>query len=167
MMNREYIQMLYDYNYWANARIWQQAEKLDTAQLAAKTSPGMLSLQGTLVHILSAEWIWLMRWQGVSPDAMMRPDELATLAALRARWREEEDKTRVFLATLDDAKLQNVIQYKNLRGEALAFPLWQMMAHLANHGTQHRAEAAAMLTDFGNSPGDLDFILYCRERAGK
>jgi uncharacterized damage-inducible protein DinB len=37
------------------------------------------------------------------------------------------------------------------------------MAHLVNHGTQHRSEAAAMLTEYGYSPGDIDFIIYLRE----
>jgi uncharacterized damage-inducible protein DinB len=41
--------------------------------------------------------------------------------------------------------------------------LWQAMAHLVNHGTQHKTEAAAMLTDFGQSPGDIDMILYLIE----
>ncbi len=166
-MNREYIQTLYDYNYWANTRILLQAEKLDAGQLAAKTSQGMLSVQATLVHLLSAEWVWLMRWNGVSPDAMMRPDEMATLAILRARWREEENKMRAYIAQFAPDTLASVIAYKNTRGESFAYPLWQMMAHVVNHGTQHRAEAAAMLTEFGHSPGDMDFGLYLRERAGK
>ena len=33
-----------------------------------------------------------------------------------------------------------------------------MMLHVANHGTQHRSEVAAMLTGFGHSPGDLDVL---------
>ena len=41
-----------------------------------------------------------------------------------------------------------------------------MLVHVANHGTQHRAEAAALLTVEGRSPGDLDLINYAEERAG-
>ncbi|MGZ9221207.1 MAG: DinB family protein [Anaerolineales bacterium] len=41
--------------------------------------------------------------------------------------------------------------------------LWHAMAHLVNHGTQHRSEAAAMLTDFGHSPGDVDMLYFLNE----
>jgi uncharacterized damage-inducible protein DinB len=44
-------------------------------------------------------------------------------------------------------------------------PVWQMLVHVMNHGTQHRSEAAAVLTAEGRSPGELDIINYAEEVA--
>jgi uncharacterized damage-inducible protein DinB len=37
-------------------------------------------------------------------------------------------------------------------------PIWQVLAHVVNHGTQHRSELARYLTVCGHSPGDLDLL---------
>jgi len=42
-----------------------------------------------------------------------------------------------------------------------------MLVHVINHGTQHRSEAAALLTDAGHSPVDLDMIDYADALAAR
>ncbi len=163
-MNREYFSTLYDYNYWANERILRTTEKASDADFIAPTKHSYGSLRGTLAHILAAEWIWLSRWQGVSPTALLGENDFPTLASLRGRWREEEQKMRAFVGALRDEDFTRVIQYKSVRGDPFARPFWQMLTHVVNHGTQHRGEAAAMLTEFGHSPGDLDFTVFLNER---
>ena len=37
-------------------------------------------------------------------------------------------------------------------------PRWLILAHVVNHGTQHRSEMARYLTECGRSPGDLDLL---------
>ena len=160
----EYLLTLIDYNFWANEHILLAADKVSAAQFLAPARFSWGGLRGTLVHTLSAEWTWRSRWQGFSPTAPLDPEEFPTVAALRTRWRAEQAATREFVAKLTEPALAQPVKYRRMSGGASAEPLWQLMIHLVNHGTQHRTEAATLLTEFGHSPGDLDFIVFVRER---
>ncbi|PYO51947.1 MAG: hypothetical protein DMD83_26720 [Candidatus Rokuibacteriota bacterium] len=83
---------------------------------------------------------------------------------MRRQCEELHTRRREYIASLDDRALRDPILWAGDRGP-VRLPRWQAMVHCANHGTQHRSEIAAMLTDLGHSPGDLDFILYCRDQA--
>jgi uncharacterized damage-inducible protein DinB len=51
--------------------------------------------------------------------------------------------------------------YPRRDGQEIRLPnLWLTLAHVVNHSTQHRSEAAEALTMMGHSPGDLDLGLY-------
>jgi uncharacterized damage-inducible protein DinB len=156
----EIIRTLYQYNAWANQRILDAAEKLNARQFVAKVGASFDSVRDTLVHTMSAERLWLARFQEIESPAMLRFDDYPDLRAIREYWSEIEMQTQTFVASIDDHKLAKVIHYVNAQGEPNAYPLWQMMAHQVNHATQHRSEAAAMLTQFGYSPGWLDFLIF-------
>ena len=76
------------------------------------------------------------------------------------RWETIERDTQGFVARLTDADLGRVVAYTNMQGERWAYPLWQQMIHQVNHATQHRSEAAMMLTKLGRSPGLLDLLYF-------
>jgi uncharacterized damage-inducible protein DinB len=166
-MTRDDIRVLYDYNYWANARVLSAAARVTPDQLMAPAGLSHGSLRGTLVHILGTEVVWRLRCQeGVSPQALPAESEYPTLDALRARWTEEERTMRSYLASLSDVALAAKIQYKTTRGVPHENVLWHLLAHVANHGTQFRGEAAVALTEYGRSPGDLDLLAFLREGRG-
>jgi uncharacterized damage-inducible protein DinB len=164
-MNKTDIHVLYEYNRWCNARILDAAAELTDEQFLAPGAFPHGGLRGTLVHALFAEWIWRMRWQGTPPEHRYRlkPEEFPTVAALRTRWIEEDTLLMEFVAGLTDEKLKSELEYTSTEGGRHKRVLWETMAHLVNHGTQHRTEAAAMLTGLGHSPGDIDLIVYLNE----
>jgi len=159
-MNKQDILILYKYNQWANAKILNVTAKVSQEQYLAPGSFPHGGLRGTLVHALFAEWIWRNRWEGMSPMQWLKPEDFPTLESLFARWLDEEKQLMDFAEGLTDENLNNTFSYTNTSGKPFTKILWQAMAHLVNHGTQHRTEAAAILTDFGHSPGDIDLIYF-------
>jgi uncharacterized damage-inducible protein DinB len=162
-MNKNNILTLYEYNAWANTRILNAASRVTAEQFLAPAPFSYGDLRGTLVHILFAEWIWRNRWEGHSPTKWLLPEDFPTFESLRSRWQTEEKALMAFVENISDADLGKNIQYNRMSGESRENVLWHLMAHLVNHGTQHRGEAAAILTEYGHSPGDIDFIIYLRE----
>ena len=163
-MNKQDIHVLYEYNRWANARILGAAARISQAQFLAPTTFPHGGLRGTLVHTLFAEWIWRLRWLGAAPDVRLKPEDFPTFASLKTRWFEEETKLMEFVDGLTEQRLTAEFDYISTEGGAHRRVVWEAMAHLVNHGTQHRSEAAAMLTAMGQSPGDIDLIVFLNER---
>lgn len=163
-MNKEYIQTLYRYNQWANARILDAAAKLSLEQFLAPAEHPHRYLRGVLTHTLFAEWIWRKRWMGESPTVRFKPEDFPTFETLRSRWAQEEIELMKFVEQLTEEQLSAPLHYTSTEGIKYKNILWESMAHVVNHGMQHRSEAAAILTELGFSPGDLDLILFTRKK---
>jgi uncharacterized damage-inducible protein DinB len=158
------VSLLYDYNYWANGRILGAAARVSLEQLVAPARFSFASLRATLVHTLDTEYGWRMLCQHGTLTLDMDEAEFPTFAVLEQRWHDEETTMRAYLAALQDEDMTNVVRYTIPNGEQRERVLWHCLVHVVNHGTQHRSEAAAMLTEYGQSPGDLDFTLFLSQR---
>jgi uncharacterized damage-inducible protein DinB len=154
------ILTLYDYNYWANARVLAAASGLSPEQYAGTDDLPDLTPRRTLIHQLDVEWSWRLRWQGLGEAEEMTEGDFPTVGALVARWRQDEQEMRAYLAGLDDGDLDREIAFP----WAPPTPLWYYLFHVVNHGTQARGDAAVLLTRLGRSPGDLEFAIFVRER---
>lgn len=162
-MNKKDIHFLYQYNRWTNRRILSAAEKVSTEQFLAPAGFPHGSLRGTLVHTLYGEWLWRLRWQGSPSNPAWKQEDFPTFASLKSRWDEEDALLMGFVDGVTDESLQAEFDYVSTEGIPHRRVLWEAMAHLVNHGTQHRTEAAAMLTQLGHSPGNIDLIVFLNE----
>ena len=57
---------LVDYHYWARDRVLDAVEPLPSEQFLRDLGNSFGSIRDTLVHIYSADWIWLSRWSAVN-----------------------------------------------------------------------------------------------------
>ena len=158
-MNRDDINLLFRYNDWANERILDTAEKVSPEELAAENDFGWGSLRGALTHLMDAEYAWRILLKENRHVGELPPEAFPDVAAIRARWSEERAALRDYLGGLSDDDLVGTVVYEGM-GKTYTRVLWHCLAHVVNHGTQHRAECAAILTGFGHSPGNLDFAEF-------
>src|SRR4026209_625222 len=155
-MQPDEVRFLFAYDRCATRRVLAELDALDPAVWNRTHVVDERGLGGIVVHHLGASQRWRHAFQetGESPEPELEP--LPTIDEFRERWDAEWAAVDVWLPTVTDGFVAHVQE---------GVPVWQMLVHVVNHGTQHRAEAAALLTGEGRSPGELDLINYAEERA--
>ena len=173
-MKPDEIILLYEYNYWADRLILNATGKVSAKQYAAPSNfgNGYVSLRATLVHMLDNIWQWRITCQGFYKTLLteeeydateLREAQFPELKDLEDRWLTEQQELRSYIGTLNDAQLNGILRYVFPGGALRERTVWHILFDAFNHGTQHRSEAAAILTSYGQSPGDFDFTLFLNE----
>jgi len=165
-MNLEGIQLIYEYNYWASKRILDAAAKVTGEQFLAPGEYPFGGLRGTLVHILDAEYGWRGLFQAGSLENFsdaLKAEDFPTYQSLADRFQLEEKAMLAYINRLKDEDMTSHVRYTTDEGVHRDRILWHCLLHVVNHGTQHRSEAAAILTSMNASPGDLDFTVFLNE----
>ena len=156
-MDADEVRFLFAYDRWATRRVLDVLDELDSDLWTRPNVVGDRGLGEILVHHLGASQRWRHGFQqtGEEPEPELEP--LPTVDQLRGSWAAEWAVVDEWLPTVTDGFVNDVHD---------GVPVWQMLVHVVNHGTQHRAEAAALLTAQGRSPGDLDLFDFAEEQAG-
>ena len=161
MTEKDHILILYGYQYHANARIRQAAEKVRVEDYYIDSGYSHGSLHELLFHILRTEHVWrTILHTGAPPGPPLALEDFPDLPSLETQWEKEEQAMRQYIDSLSDDQLDAEIAATDWRGATHRMKRWRILLHVILHGMQHRSEAAALLTSFGQSPGNLDFIFY-------
>ena len=163
-MTIEDINLLYEYDRWANHRMLQAASDLSTEQFTRDLGGAFSSVRDTLVHIIAGEWVWLEYWKAPSPDSaflanlrtrrtsLFSPELFPDLAAVRAKWSEVERQQLDFVNGLTYECFTKVLPFRSTQAQ-----LAHLMQHVANHSTYHRGQISLMMRQLGAQPVATDF----------
>jgi uncharacterized damage-inducible protein DinB len=161
MLGKDMIQTLYDYNHTANQRIFEAAARLDPSQWDEPNRVFPRNLHTLLFHIVRTEWVWRelaqKRGQISTPPQL---EDLDTLASIKTFEEEQACQVQAYLSAMNENNLLADLELTDRNGKKSTKKIWQMLVHPILHSMQHRSEAAAVLTDLGQSPGDVDFIFF-------
>jgi uncharacterized damage-inducible protein DinB len=161
MSKLELIRALYEYNEHANNRILESVSGLKPEEFSQSHGTSFESIERNLGHVVAAQIAWLQRWQmGANEQSTVQLAKIGGLEELKAAYGRSHADLREFVKGLTEERLDSVLAYRDSRGDAYERVLWQLLLHVANHGSYHRGETAAALTALGHSPGDLDYIYF-------
>ena len=156
-MNAQAFRHFYEYHFTENRKIWDSCVlTLSHEQFTQTVNYSHGSVRDQIVHLISVDNTWFSGLRGVSIPEPLNPTEFQYRESIRAYWDNVEQTMRDYLAALPDDMLSD----KPLEGEDKDLMLWQVLLHVVNHGTDHRAQLLRLLHDLGVKTTAQDYIFY-------
>ena len=162
-MNVAEVRELFDYNAWANRRMFGALAALPEEQYQRDVKCSFGSIHGTLAHIVGAEQLWLARWRGRQPGSLLKGSDVGSLAELRTIWEGVEADRAEFLDDLTDAMLPSRIVVRPTGGGEFVHTLQQTLQHAVDHSSYHRGQLVTLLRQLGVKPPSTGLIGFYRE----
>jgi uncharacterized damage-inducible protein DinB len=151
----EQIRTAYAYNEWANEKVIKAASQVSDEELLRERATSYSSIAAGLTHIVGVQEGWLSFLAGKQRPPRLETPAKNVIATLRPLFDASHRKLKDWTAGLEEADLDGTLT-TTYQGKDYTYRPWQVLFHLANHGTQHRAEIGIALLALDASPGDLD-----------
>lgn len=156
-MNAAIMRHLYEYHFAENRKIWDSyVMSLDQNAFTQDVDYSIGSVRNHIVHLMSVDDAWFNGLTG-KEHAHLNPADFSDRAKIRAHWDGVEQRMRDYLAALQDDTLADK-PFTDEEDQDLT--VWQVLLHVANHGTDHRAQLLRLLNDLGVKTGPQDYIFY-------
>ena len=168
-MRANEVRTIFEYGYWAFDKVWDCANRLTDEQFVQELDYSRGSIRNQIIHMMSATQRWIVRLRGGTPGPHLAYEDFSTRAATKAKWDELRGEALKHVSSLTDADLDGVLHWTLPdRGAEADNMHWEILLHVANHATDHRAQILAMLNQqFGIQTPEQDLLFYLRERKGQ
>jgi len=159
-MNANAFRHFYEYHFAENRKIWDRyVTLLSDERFTEPVAYSRGSVRDQILHLISADDAWFSEMRGVEIPEDLKPADFPTRESIRAHWDQVEKNMRSYLAALTD----EILFEKPFYGEDKDLIVWQVLLHVANHGTDHRAQLLRLLNDLGVETIYQDYIFYVYE----
>ncbi|MBA3648219.1 MAG: DinB family protein [Chitinophagales bacterium] len=161
---KKFIKEYVAYNFWANKRLCDIIDALNDEQLNKEMVSSFPTIKKMLLHIWDAQDIWMERFDGLSPATWPSSDFNGSKKDLIAGVLKSSELLNQKVLNYSKKDLKQEVAYTTMKGNSGKSPVYEMLAHVVNHGSYHRGQLISMLRAAGIT--DLpatDLIAYLRE----
>ena len=133
-MTKDDIQLLYEFDRWANNRVLQSVSTLSAEEFTRDLGGSFPSVRDTLVHIVGCEWTWLTCWKEPSPSSafvtdlwtrhtdLFNPKAFPDFAGVQSKWAEVEREQVEFVNRVTDESFRGAWPRRSIRRRARPLP---------------------------------------------
>lgn len=150
METNAFFKDAFEYNYHFNQELIQLFE--NNKQIIPEKSIQLLN------HLINAQEIWNARI--LNQDISVAVWEIRPLENLK---NHNETNYNQSISILNSIELSKKIIYKNSKGIVFSNTVQDIIFHVINHSTYHRAQIASDLKANGIEPINTDYIFYKRK----
>jgi len=161
-MSIDVFRQFFDYHFAENRKIWNDfIVPLTFEQFTREVGYSHGSVRKQIIHLMSVDEVWFAELQGAEPSEYLSPTGFDDRQLIRAYWDTVEHVMCGYLTELQDEALMTKPIIDPDKDKDLT--VWQVLLHVANHGTDHRAQILRALHDLGFKTTSQDFIFHVYE----
>ncbi|MDQ6695435.1 MAG: DinB family protein [Chloroflexota bacterium] len=160
MSSKSEYETLFAYSWHTSDRLLEGAAKLSVADYIETPHYGQRSLHGLFFHMLTTLRGYRLAFETGHQPSPLDPEDYPDLSSIRTAYRQEQAAWQELLESWSPEDYTGVANLTRLGGQTMSMPRWRILQQIVMHNMQHHTEVAQILTNHGESPGDIDFLFY-------
>lgn len=156
-MKLDLIQLYVEYHIETTRLVWDLIDTITDEQFLADEIYSHGSIRNLMVHLVSVDRRWLAGLKNLEDVGHLKQEDFLTRAAAREVFENVARDLSDHVSALTEEAL-------NKPTEKVDRPQWQILLHLVNHGTDHRATVLQRLNELGVPTFPQDLVIWLWER---
>jgi uncharacterized damage-inducible protein DinB len=151
----------YAYKAWADAKLWALLLNASAEQFTQHTGYALGSLQAQVLHVMGVEARWFARINGTPLPEPPKAEDFPTPQSAHVEWLKVQAANQAIFVGLHEADMRRIVHYDMPhRGGAKSDSVAEILAHVCNHATDHRAQILATLAALGLPTMEQDMMFF-------
>lgn len=155
-MELDLIKTFIEYHIDMTRRVWESIDQITDKQFLADDAYSRGSVRNLMVHLASTDRRWLAGLKNLEDVGHLKFEDYTTRESARETFESTAKELAEYVSTLTEEVLNNPT-------DKVEQPQWQILLHLVNHGTDHRATVLQQLNEFGVETFAQDFVIWLWE----
>ncbi len=163
MPQKSHLLMMACYHQWAYDRLFKVANDVSETEYRKQLGLHFSSIHLTLNHLYLVDCLWYGRFSGTTVSFHSLDEELV------------KDRKDLEIAIMQQAnrwvklimefrsEFPKTLTFINLKGSKVSMSYIPTLTHAFNHGTHHRGQISAVLTQIGLPAPEMDLYYYLLE----